>query len=157
MRHVRVGLRALGEAVAWGAGGAALYGLLLMFLAGPDAEDLESLPVVALFFGTFGLVVGVVTGLVGAVGAVLLSLADVTTTVARLVSGVVSGLVVATTVWWLFGRSEEDDLIQLLETPADWVQFVAVPGLLAVAIGVWRAPKVLRRGQPRVTPSTHQV
>jgi hypothetical protein len=153
MRHVRVGLRSLGEAVAWGAGGAVLYGLLLMFLAGPDAEDLESLPVVALFFGAFGLLVGVVTGLVGAVGAVLLSLADVTTTVARLVSGVVSGLLVATTVWWLFGRSDDDDLIQLLETPADWVQFVAVPGLLAVAIGVWRAPKVLRS----VTPSTHQV
>lgn len=157
MRHVRVGLRALGEAVAWGAGGAALYGLLMMFLAGPEAQDLESLPVVALFFGTIGLLVGVVTGLVGAIGAVLLSLADVTTTVARLVSGVVSGLVVATTVWWLFGRSDDDDLIQLLETPADWVQLVAVPGLLAAAIGVWRAPKVLRSGTPSVTPSTHQV
>ena len=157
MRHVRVGLRALGEAVAWGAGGAALYGLLMMFLAGPEAQDLESLPVVALFFGTIGLLVGVVTGLVGAIGAVLLSLADVTTTVARLVSGVVSGLVVATTVWWLFGRSDDDDLIQLLETPADWVQLVAVPGLLAVAIGVWRAPKVLRSGTPSVTLSTHQV
>jgi len=157
MRHVRVGLRALGEAVAWGAGGAALYGLLMMFVAGPESEDLESLPVVALFFGTIGLLVGVVTGLVGAIGAVLLSLADVNTTVARLVSGVVSGLVVATTVWWLFGRSDDYDLIQLLETPADWVQLVAVPGLLAVAIGVWRAPKVLRSGTPSVTPSTHQV
>jgi hypothetical protein len=157
MTHIWVGLRALGEAVAWGAGGAALYGILMMFLTGPDAEDLDSLHVVALFFGTVGLLVGVVTGLVGAIGAVLLSLTDVTTTVARLVSGAVSGLVVATTVWWLFGRSDEDDLIQLLETPADWLQFVAVPGLLAVAIGAWRAPKILRIGLPRATPSTQEV
>lgn len=157
MRHIWVGLRALGEALAWGACGAALYGMVTAFLFGSNVDDLQYLPTAALFFGTFGLLIGGVTGLVGAVGAALLSLLDVTSRVARLVSGLLSGVIVMMTVWWLFGRSDEDDLIQLLETPTDWVRFVVVPGLLAVTIGAWRAPRILRTGLPSVTPSTQRV
>jgi hypothetical protein len=157
MRHIWVGLRALGEALGWGASGAALYGVVTAFVYGSNVDDLQYLPTVALFFGTFGLLIGGVTGLVGAVGAALLSLIEVSSAVARLVSGLLSGVVVTMTVWWLFGRSDEDDLIQLLETPTDWMQFVVVPGVLAVAIGAWRAPRILSTGLPNVAPSTQRV
>lgn len=109
---------------------------MLAFVVRWNFDDADTMPTVALLFATVGLMVGAVTGVVGAVVAGLLSRTDVEVRAARLVAGVVSGALVATTVWWLFGRSD-DDVIQLLETPAERVQLVVVPALLAVAIGAW--------------------
>jgi hypothetical protein len=112
MRHVRVGLRALAEALRWGSCGAVVAGLL--------------------------------------------SRTDVEVRAARLVAGAVSGTLVVSTVWLLIG-SGDDEVIDLLVTPRDWVELVVVPGLLAVAIGAWRAPRILRIGVEAGSASEQQT
>ena len=104
----------------------------------------------ALLAAVFGLFVGLATGVVGAVTAGVLSATGVSDRAARVVAGVVSGICVAGTLWLFFSRPAEGLWDTWLEGPRDWLMLVVGPGLLAVAVGAWRGPAVLRSDVPRL-------
>jgi hypothetical protein len=104
----------------------------------------------ALIAATFGLLVGAVTGVVGAVTAGVMSASGVGDRTTRLVAGVVSGCCVAGTLWLFFGREGDEMWGTWLEGPRDWFLLVVGPGLLAVAVGAWRGPAVLRSDVPQL-------
>ena len=144
MRHVLIGLRAFGEAVFWGTVGAGAWGLIISLSQGAVALNL------ALLAAGFGLFVGAATGVVGGVTAGVMSASGVGDRTTRLVAGVVSGVCVAGTLWLFFGREVDEMWGTWLEGPRDWWLLVVGPGLLAVAVGAWRGPAVLRSGVPRL-------
>jgi hypothetical protein len=144
MRHALIGLRAFGEALFWGTLGGGAWGLVISVNQGAVALNL------ALIAATFGLLVGAVTGVVGAVTAGVMSASGVGDRTTRLVAGVVSGCCVAGTLWLFFGREVDEMWGTWLEGPRDWFLLVVGPGLLAVAVGAWRGPAVLRSDVPQL-------
>ena len=143
MRHVLIGLRAFGEAVFWGTVGGGAWGLVMSLSQGAVALNL------ALLAAGFGLFVGAATGVVGAVTAGVMSVSGVGDRTTRLVAGVVSGICVAGTLWLYFSR-EIEWVGTWLEGPRDWLLLVVGPGLLAVAVGAWRGPAILRSAVPEL-------
>jgi hypothetical protein len=144
MRHVLIGLRAFGEAVFWGTAGGGAWGLVISLGQGTLALNLS------LIAAVFGLFVGAVTGVVGAVTGGVMSAAGVGDRTCRIVAGVVSGICVAGTLWLFFGREVDEMLGTLLVGPREWLMYVVGPGLLAVAVGAWRGPAVLRSDVPQL-------
>lgn len=144
MRHALIGLRAFGEAVFWGTVGGGAWGLVISLSQGALALNLS------LLAAAFGLFVGTATGVVGAVTAGVMSVSGVGDRTTRLVAGTVSGLCVAGTLWLFFGREVDEMWGAWLEGPREWLMFVVGPGLLAVAVGAWRGPVVLRSDVPQL-------
>ncbi len=144
MRHALIGLRAFGEALFWGTLGGGAWGLVISLSQGAVALNL------ALLAAGFGLFVGLATGVVGAVTAGVMSASGVGDRTTRLVAGVVSGICVAGTLWLFFGREVDEMWGTWLEGPRDWFLLVVGPGLLAVAVGAWRGPAVLRSDVPQL-------
>lgn len=156
MRPLLVGLRALGEAILWGTAGAALYGLLLGIVFNGRDGEVDGWFSLALICGSIGLSIGVLTGMVGAVVAVVLALAGAGDRLARVVAGVTSALCVGVPLWVFM--DEDGGVVDFIVEARDWWLFVIGPAGLALAIGAWRAPIVLRTGSQRAVsapaPST---
>lgn len=144
MRHALIGLRAFGEAVFWGTVGGGAWGLVMSLEQGALALNLS------LLAAGFGLFVGAATGVVGAVIAGVMSATGAGDRAARLVAGVVSGVCVASTLWFFFSREAEGLWDTWLEGPREWLMLVVGPGVLAVGVGAWRGPAVLRSDVPQL-------
>jgi hypothetical protein len=144
MSHALVSLRALVEALLWGSIGGAAYWLVISFASGggPAGIMLVGIPAV------IGMMVGMVTGLVGAIVAGTLSMTDVSDRTCRVIAGLVSGTCVTGVCLLLFGH-DDPTLGSWLDTPQTWLQLVVGPGLIAVAVGAWRGPAILRWRVPR--------
>jgi hypothetical protein len=80
----------------------------------------------------------------------VMSAAGVGDRTCRIVAGVVSGICVSGTLWLFLGREVDEMLGTLLVGPREWLMYVVGPGLLAVAVGAWRGPAVLRSDVPQL-------
>lgn len=146
MRHALIGLRAFGEAVFWGTVGGGVWGLFIFLAMGSGSVALN----LSLVSAAFGLAVGLITGVVGAVTAGVLSATGVSDRTCRVVAGVIAGICVAGTLWLFFSREVEGLWDTWLEGPREWLMFVVGPGIAAVAMGAWRGPAILRSDVPQL-------
>lgn len=146
MQHARVGLRALGEAVFWGTVGGGAYGLLL-WVGFNGFDEGEGLFYLVLISALIGLMVGLTVGAAGAVLAGGLSLWGASDWAGRVVAGVTSAIGVGWLLW--FFMDNDDDVVDFIVEAQDLWLFVVGPAALALVVGAWRAPAVLRAGADR--------